>query len=60
MDDEDFNTNRGNKIGREPEREPSKEPGFIEEEKKQGDDPFAPNSYNLDESCMQDNDGQIN
>ena len=60
IDDDDINTNRGNKVGREPEREPSKEPGYLEEEKKNAEDPFAGHQYNLDESVMNDNDGQIN
>mmetsp|Transcript_17922 Transcript_17922/g.27725 ORF Transcript_17922/g.27725 Transcript_17922/m.27725 type:complete len:100 (-) Transcript_17922:40-339(-) len=43
-----------NKISREPEREPSKDPSYLEEKK---DDPTQ---YNLDEAGMEDDDGKIN
>jgi hypothetical protein len=51
----------GIRVAGEPEQEPVKDPQMAgEESKRQDTDPFSSNQYNLDDSVVNDNDGQIN
>lgn len=60
MDDDIDNRKESNKVGREPEREPSKDPNLIEEQKFQrsgepnAGDPFADNQYNIEDDPAMD------
>ena len=54
--DDDVDEGKKNKIGREPEREPSKDPNLIEEQKFQRgkQDPFSDNQYNIEDDPAMD------